>query len=407
MAAVLVALRLAKKERERYKKEGKLPPSKLEVKLEEMRRIGRLTQDQAPLLVVKVQVHTATLVHSLETSQLQVRLQVADKTVFTSQTVEPRRPSGLYRAVGRVSRALRCASWESSIPAPAAVEEEGLRIPLDIAGDFCYSEHKTLVFELLERRVLLPMQVKGIGSFQLSEAALDEALETRKDSKKAAKRASKPKAKKLTKQNTRYEETPEIQIYSGKKEILGNLRVTIHFEMTTVAERARQEAGEELVPFAAESSPLRDFATDSETDTATPATPGFLQPQAVASVRSGGSPRPAAKSERMAETRDLVDRMLVLRRSDRFEKWMDVFEIFDLEEYVDLKLLESKKRAIALRLHPDKVDDEMADFCGGRDRVYEAYYFLDEAVSDMLAATVSPRIRGLGCRGRSPFFCSF
>ena len=32
-----------------------------------------------------------------------------------------------------------------------------------------------------------------------------------------------------------------------------------------------------------------------------------------------------------------------------------------------------------MRLHPDKVDDEVAKYCGGHDRVKQAYHFMDEA----------------------------
>ncbi|CAE7532678.1 ANKRD17 [Symbiodinium natans] len=139
------------------------------------------------------------------------------------------------------------------------------------------------------------------------------------------------------------------------------------------AETAPVEAADVLVP--PESSPMqeRDVAAEA------PAAPDLLLPNAVIAIRPGGSPRPASKSDRMVETKALVDRMLELRKSHGLDLWMEVFEVFDLVQDVDLKFLESKKRAIALRLHPDKVDDQMAKYCGGRDRVYEAYYFLDEA----------------------------
>ena len=102
---------------------------------------------------------------------------------------------------------------------------------------------------------------------------------------------------------------------------------------------------------------------------------------AAAAARSSPGPKEVEppKENRLQETKSFVDRMLKIKNKQRNHKWIEVFE---LEEGFDPKLLESKKRTYALRLHPDKVDESVANYCGGQDKVLEAYHFMDDAFKE-------------------------
>eukprot|EP00439_Symbiodinium_sp_Y106_P065173 s1678_g10.t1 len=94
------------------------------------------------------------------------------------------------------------------------------------------------------------------------------------------------------------------------------------------------------------------------------------------SSRGASVSSPPSKVSRLEEAKQLADRLIRIDRGRSQYKWIQAFE---LEEHFQVKHLESKKRTIALRLHPDKVDDEVAKYCGGHDRVKQAYHFMDEA----------------------------
>ncbi|CAE7263841.1 ANKRD17 [Symbiodinium necroappetens] len=110
--------------------------------------------------------------------------------------------------------------------------------------------------------------------------------------------------------------------------------------------------------------------------TESPSRPPAERPTASGACSSRSVSSPPSKVSRLEEAKQLADRLLRIHRQRSQYKWIQAFE---LEEDFQVKHLESKKRTIALRLHPDKVDDEVARYCGGHERVKQAYHFMDEA----------------------------
>ncbi|CAL1149019.1 unnamed protein product [Cladocopium goreaui] len=164
--------------------------------------------ENAPMLLVTVQVRHGALSSELKSSSLQVQLHSGKTCLLSTKASEPLQP--------RWYRSFRGVNGAS--PLFASPDGEGLRIDFDAIVQYPYTGQKELVFDLLERRLLWLPKVVGRGVLHFSELSQDLGPLTR---------CSEPVLR-------------EVYLYTASKELVGVLGLELRFETTTVQGAAQR-----------------------------------------------------------------------------------------------------------------------------------------------------------------------